>query len=222
MREGRKGIGRLVMNLYSRRRLCWLGVLVFLVVPAVDLVFGDEATNGVFHGIGRVAPAEWSLPVLTGTSNPVPFSVRLSGVETVGVPQGYVLRVPGQSADAQAGGPDLPALAQMLPGVRGYRARGVVTGVSYEDVPGIRVAPAATWTVVEENRLAIPTPTRTPNAAIYNATNFWPTELLRVQEAWMGTQKWIRMEVRPVQYNPATKTVRWYKELKANLVLERE
>jgi len=49
---------------------------------------------------------------------------------------------------------------------------------------------------------------------------FWPPELAVVNEAWMGTQKVVRIQCAMLQVNPARRAIRYTLRLTGRLVFE--
>jgi hypothetical protein len=176
---------------------------------------------GPFKGCGEALPAEWILPALDPSSGPASFDVRVPGFEAIAQGDGYVLRIPDQAKQPQSGVPDVPVLARVVPLASDVSLRIAITTAAFEEIEGIAVVPTATWSI-DDPEAAHPAPveSRVASATAYASTNFWPGELLQVQEVWMGTQKFARIEIRPVQYRPSSKTIRLYRQLKGGMVLE--
>ena len=63
---------------------------------------------------------------------------------------------------------------------------------------------------------------REVDETVYAADAFWPEDLVKVDEVWVHTQKFVRIEYRPVQYNPITKTLRVYEDLESKVRFEEE
>ena len=152
------------------------------------------------------------------------LDLSLTGVESVELPEGCVLKIPGQAAALEAGGPDVPAVARLFNGWKGARARLGSVESEYEEIPGFDLAPAESPKSVGDDVVSVRTPTfeRVRNPARYESPGFWPADLLSVQEAWMGTQKFVRVECRPVQYDPVRQVVRLHRQIRATVRFEPE
>ena len=199
-----------------KRFVPWAGLMLAATL-------GTSIAAEDFKGWGRPDPAVWSLPAALDPATPALVEIVVPGFAAVPVPEGLVLRVAGQDASVQPGGPDLPMLVKLLPGVPGYKARLRVLDSASEDIASVSVAPATGWAVADpESPKPKLLPRRTRDASIYASPGFWPAEPLRLDEAWMGTQKWIRIEFRPIQYDATTRTVRFFRDMKAQIELERE
>ena len=169
--------------------------------------------------VAGAATAEWSMPADVQPPGPVRFSVTESGFETVSANGGVVIRLPDQGARAEAGAPDLPVLVKVLPVASDYSLQVRIEDSPFEDTTDISVVPVETWSVDDpEAEHPVPMSSRIPAADIYSSTSFWPRELARIEEAWMGTQKLARIEIRPVQYNPSTRTLRFFRRLAGEIV----
>jgi hypothetical protein len=150
------------------------------------------------------------------------FRVDVSGFELGSTADGAVIRLPDQAASLP-GLPDLPRLVRWITGVPGYRARVDCRVDDWQEVKGIRVAPAeglvADW---NSNGQPIGHRERVPAERVYASTNFWPERLVMLQEGWVGTQWLVRVECRLVQYAPARQALRYTRRLDARIRFELE
>lgn len=176
------------------------------------------STNESFAGVGEVRAAVWTI-LPSENSSDTRFSIDCSGFSAVPVEGGYSLRIPGQ-VSSEARTPDVPRLAKLFPGVK--RARAVLT-VEGSDPTNI----ACTVAAAEGYRLDDPEspnrklrPYRQPDPEIYANDRFWPSDLGRLAQATIGTQKVVRVECFPVQYDPITREVRFYRRLEGFLRFE--
>ena len=159
------------------------------------------------------ANAEWIItPAPDGMS--IGFILVVPELRFDAVAEGVVPRVPGQVSPLQPGAPDVPILATAVPcAVRGTPTVRVLETMP-EDVTNTVVAPASRWLVDPETVNPVPVPSRTKDDRIYTANAFWPAELADVKVGMMGTQGLVRIECRPVQYNPVTGTVRVHRRMR--------
>ena len=136
-------------------------------------------------------------------------------------PEGYVLHIPGEAVSAAPGTPAIPRIARLLPGRKDRAAILQVTGFSSVEVTN---SPVASTDAHEVDHPESPTralrPVRRRLPEIYTRDQFWPPELGQAQEAWIGTQKVVRVEVFPVQYNAKRETVRFFGRLEGTVVFE--
>lgn len=179
---------------------------------------GAEATH--FSGVGDVRKAIWTITPSPGSSN-VTIRIQCSGFAAVQAGDGCSLRIPEQALSAKPGTPDVPRLARLLPGIKGTRAVLAIHGTDSTNLTNVLVAPAEGFRLVEsESPKRQLRPYRQPDTDIYGRDEFWPVELGKVEEAWLGTQRVVRVECFPVQYNPLTKAIRFYRRLEGELRFE--
>ncbi len=175
----------------------------------------------VAAGLGDPQPAVLTLIPIPESPN-LKISIAFSGFEIIEGACGASLRIPGQASTATPGAPDVPGIPKLVPGIKGMRAVLTLHGFDPTNVLDVIVAPAKGYTreVPEGSGRVLP-PQRQPDPGIYRTAEFWPSELGRVDEAWIGTQKVVRVECFPVQYNPVLKTIRFYRRLEGVLRFER-
>lgn len=179
---------------------------------------GTPAENeDAFCGVGQPVPAEWD--IRTGGDNIVSFKVKIGGFAARETPEGFVLTIPGQAGSVRPGMPDLPPLTRLLPGLPGHSTKIELKSATWIELSGIRVAPVERR-VLEDVTTNEPTyrMSRTPSATVYSADEYWPSAVARVDEAWMGTQKIVRLESFMIQCNPKRETIRYTLELEGRLV----
>ncbi len=172
-----------------------------------------------FPGTHAPQPAVWEFGPMEG--NVQAFRVTLTGFGVSALPEGLLITVPGQVAPRLPGLPDLPLVATLLRGQAGKSVRVEVNPPRWITMPGINVAPAESPALDETTREASETGlVRTPVADVYGVDEFWPAELFRVEEAWIGTQKRFRLECALMQVNPVTRVLRYTLVLEGRLVFE--
>ena len=139
------------------------------------------------------------------------------------MPGGLLLRWAGDEWPNPGGVPDLPGLVQPLAGQPGYRIGVKIVDAEFEEEEGIRIvaAPGHRRTLVADNQYAV-SEVREPDAGIYARDEFWPAALARVDEAWQGTNRLARLELRPVQWNPQRGVLRIYSRLVVEVVFQPE
>jgi len=210
---------------------CVTATIFISRVPSVGGAEADSRTSAPTNAvaapgvpplnIGVARPAVWTVLPASNGEYSCSFAVEIAGFSAAATPDGYALHIPGEAAAAGRGTPAVPRVARFFPGVSGRVAVLQVSGVSPAELTNLSVAAAEDYVVVSPDggtrHLA---PVRHPSPAIYATDQFWPPELGRVEEAWMGTQKLVRVECFPVQYNPASKIVRWYRRMEGTLVFE--
>lgn len=181
----------------------------------------NQASRTVpFAGVGEPKAAVWTLvPSLDGRS--LRFSIECSGVSAVSVEGGYSLRISGQAASAKPGTPDVPHLSRLLPGVKGARAILTIYGVDPTNLMDVAVAPAEGFRLDEsEGSVRALRPYRQFDPVVFGKDQFWPPALGSLEEGAIGTQKVVRVECYPIEYNPVRRAVRFYRRLEGELRFE--
>lgn len=137
------------------------------------------------------------------------------------VPEGFAVRMPGESRHFQKGVPDLPVISRVVEGRPGLRPRVELVHGSFRDIPAMDVAPMPWNTLVagmdgsEESDTV-----REEDPAIFGADAFWPADLVKVEEARQRGKSLVRLAFHPVQYQPRTGTLRYYEHMSARLTFE--
>ncbi len=131
---------------------------------------------------------------------------------------GVVPRILGEHRSLDAGQPDLPFLARLVPVPLGCEARiEIVMMESVEtNVPPIRPVARREARREEDGRRWLERVAATPGPA-YTEDAFWPSDTLSISYASQGTQRWARIIFRPLQYNPIRGILRWNRSLDARL-----
>lgn len=175
-----------------------------------------------FVGAGDPRPAIWTVIPSPNGNGSLSFTVEFKGFSASAVPGGYVLHVPGEATSAAPGTPAIPRIAKLFPGIKDRTARIQVTGLSPTEVTNVSVAAAVDYEVVApKGEMRKLRPVRRQAQEIYARDEFWPPELGQVEEAWIGTQKVVRVEVFPLQYHAKRKTIRFYGQLEGIVTFDR-
>ncbi len=175
-------------------------------------VQGDEPAARV---VGAPGPAEWRIPENPVEKVPVECRVMIPGFKVQPTEEGDTLviaaRVPGLEV---AGAPDLPAVATGFKGHPRVRLAIRFLRSEFEDVPDVDVIPVPLARAGEfDQPYARPVRTYSRSPDVYAADTWWPETLVSLQEAMGGTQKYVRVECRPFQYNAARKTLRFHRQI---------
>ena len=151
------------------------------------------------------------------------FTIEPRGLRAMATPHGSQLSLSDGVRASKSGAPDLPALVRVRPGKPGFTARVALKPVSWTEITNLDVAPVAAR-VLEDVTTNAPSYRLdwVRDAAIYGADAFWPPELATVREAWQGTQKLVRVECRPLQFNPVRKIARYAARVEGALTFEPE
>jgi hypothetical protein len=178
-------------------------------------------TDDNFRGLGEPRQAAWVFGPATGEDRP--FKVTLDGFAARKTSDGYILSVPGQATPRNPGGPDLPVVSVLIRGIPGATARVELDSAKWTEIKDVTVAPVESR-VMEDVTTNAPSylQVRTPAATVYDKDRFWPERIARLDEAWMGTNRIIRIEVTPFQYNPVRGILRYCPTLEGRIVLEPE
>ena len=179
------------------------------------------APKGPLQNFGVPRSAAWTVAPPAAGESSRSFTVEISGFSAVDTQDGCVLHIPGEVSATDKGTPAVPRVAKLFTEAPGCAAVLRMNGASPAEATNISVAAAEDYVVVSpEGAARRLSPVRRPSPDIYARDQFWPPELGRVQEAWIGTQKVVRVECFPIQYNPVRRTIRWYRRLEGTLVFE--
>jgi hypothetical protein len=167
--------------------------------------------------VGTPAPAVWSVRP-SREPGAWEFTVRCSGFVLECAEGGLVPRIAGQAAPPGRGLPDVPAVAKLLPGQAGRAARVTVEPSAWELIADVTVPPVERVdfesTITGSAQRVV---RRVPDATVFGRDEFWPVEPAAVQAAMMGTQAFVRVECRLVQYNPLRKVLRYCTEMRGRV-----
>jgi len=201
------------MQRTAARRI-WLGLLVL----SAGEVCGQERSGQLV--VGTPAAAEWTIPANPVEKVPAACRVRIPGFEINPTEAGSVVVLPGRIPGVvNAGAPDTPAVATSFKGHPNIRVIARLVRSDFEDFPDMDIAPVPTFLAGElDQPYPVPVKTYSRSAALYSADAWWPETLVLAEEAWMGTNKVVRVECRPFQYNAARKTLRFHRQI--DFVLE--
>ena len=175
--------------------------------------------------IGWGAPEAGTWEIRSEDPSGERFRVTVTPAEPVreAGPGGMAVSFPGPSAGRQAGAPDLGCLVQTIPGRPGFHAVIRVIETESRDEPGRNVIPAEiTRRVYADDNVYRSEKVRQPDPAIYADDAFWPPTLMRLDEAWMGTNKYVRLVCWPAQYNPVKRVLRVHTRITGELCFVRE
>jgi hypothetical protein len=139
------------------------------------------------------------------------------------VPAGLTVSFAGPAADRQPGAPDLGGMVRTIPGRPGFRAVVRAVKVESRDEPEVRVAPAEGWRrIFVDDNVYRTEKFRQADPSVFSRNAFWPPAVLQLDEAWMGTNKWVRLVCRPAQYNPVRRVLRLHTRIECEIVFEPE
>lgn len=182
-------------------------------------VFPAAASDMDFKGMGTPVPAVWWFGPVKGDVQR--FRVTIGGFSAVAFREGYALSIPGQSASSP-GMPDLPVVSTLVNGMAGKTVRVEMTEPQWTIIQGIRVAPAE-GPVADDGTedSGAPRMGRIPSPS-FPRDEFWPVELVRVEDAYFGRSRKIRLACTLMQFNPALSCLRYTFQLEGRLVFEPE
>jgi hypothetical protein len=118
--------------------------------------------------------------------------------------------LPGEVNRLDAGYPSLPRVSRSVIIPNMARMDAVVIGGEYEDFQGVDIVPS-------KGTIQRPTPPGTVPYTfdkVYDADAFWPADLAELSDPYiMRAHRGITVRVNPFQYNPATRTLRVWKNM---------
>lgn len=178
----------------------------FAVDPGTSTSFGNAGTIGI-----KVTP-------LAGDAQSV--KVHTPGFEVAELPGlGHLLQIEnGTGAIKPKDSPDLPAVVRLIEGKNGYLPRVTVNGSTHEDYEGMNVVPREAFHADEDGGFVA---ARRPNPDIYGSDEFWPPQLVDVQQFQVDGKPVVRLEYRPLQYNPVSGKVRHHETIDSTVTFEK-
>lgn len=146
------------------------------------------------------------------------MKIHVGGFDLNETPDGWIPHLEGSDgiiASDTKGVPELPRIVRYFPGRDGFTADATVTETDWVDVNDVDLAPAESLYLKDdgENWSA----DRRPDDFLFSQDAFWPRDLVDVQEIRMRDRHVVRVEVRPLQYNPVTGVIRHHKDISADL-----
>ena len=119
------------------------------------------------------------------------------------------LRLPeGVPASGPPGAPDLDAVVRVIDGVPGHLPRVTVRESEFEDMEGVVLAPRATASG------------QGSDASIHNAPGHWPPVIAEVQQFQVDGRPKVRIEFRPVRYNPTARSLRHHRRISGTVAFQ--
>ncbi len=145
-------------------------------------------------------------------STTIYFSLNAYTLEAVQTPRGesYIVKTPKSARILKAGAPDLPLYAKSIIIPDEDEMEVMVVSSKYVDIPNISIAPS------KGNLLRTVNPNDVPftYGIEYQQDAFFPTNLAYLREPYiLRDYRGQALVIQPVQYNPATKTLRIYTDL---------
>lgn len=195
------------------------------ILPGTDQAGQSEppslTPSGTTKALGLPGEPNWSWEEAGTTA--LMFRLEIRGLKIAATPDGFVFSLPGQAHSGRPGTPELPFLAKTRPGMPGLTARLELKPVVWTEITNIDVCPVTVRVLADVTTNA---PTyrfeRIRAEPVYGVDAFWPADLASIQEAWMGTQKLIRVECCPMQFNPGLRVARYAVLMEGAVVLEPE
>ncbi|MDD5467788.1 MAG: C25 family cysteine peptidase [Anaerolineales bacterium] len=165
----------------------------------------------------------YQLSLLRADENGVLVEVSVSGYELAPVlvdGQAYTsLTVKGASQVPDPGAPQLPLITALIVAPAQATVTLQVISEESETLPGNYVLLPACRPAPGEVDEAEPGWLVTPDPAIYAGEAFFPQEAARIgEEAWLGDQRIVRVEVFPFQYHPAQGALAFHSRLRVQVL----
>jgi hypothetical protein len=165
--------------------------------------------------------------VLESNANHIVFELQISAYERsstrIGNATYTVLSVPGLGYTSEAGKPSLPIKGAMFGIPPGAQASlRIVVDRSRTDTVTDPILPGAAAQIQSDPREGLPRyigEVRTPNPAVYSANQFYPAGAARIASSgnWRS-QRYVSVELHPLQYNPATRQLLFHQQLRVEIV----
>ena len=196
------------MRLPANRRqlfaLAALGLAILIIsqpISAQEFTYDDSWTDQVL-----------ALDAATGAGVEVTFSVArwsLGEIQLEGRTQ-RTISVPGLLLQNEAGAPNLPGFARFVALPGGSQASFRITASRLEVIMDVEIAPAPRIPFETEDDLVYER-----DLALYNTNAFYPTEVVQLSsvKSIRGVDA-VVLGISPFQYNPVTRELRIYHDLK--------
>lgn len=180
--------------------------------PATVLAVNEQ------RAIGATGAQTFTVTPIAGHVSDMNISLSSPDLLMESYPEGYALRMEGAKGQAEWGVPDVPGLFQVLEGHDDMQAQIEIVDATFRDFEGVEIA-ALPWDSLDVglDGSTVQTSGRAPNENLYATDAFWPQEVVTVKEARQRDRNLVRVGFNPVQYNPVTKTVRYYETVDTRL-----
>lgn len=175
----------------------------------------SQAANNTWVGIKSAVPVE-SKPTISGTDrNLTEITLQLQGyyTEEISTPRGNAIRIstPGATPLLMKGAPDVPkyALSVAIPDLGNTTVE--IISERYEELTNIELAPSKG----NLSRTLNPSDVPYTYSSVYDRPEFFPAKTTALRDPYIVRDfRGQTVLLQPFQYNPVTKTLRIYTELK--------
>lgn len=172
-----------------------------------------------------LAPA-WVGPAVAAGAGGEIVTVSASGYSLT--PEGVT--VPGFSLSTTPGQPALPVRGELVPLPPTGDWQLIIEPSPAQLLPErVTIAPAPSpdlsrppvrpWVELPPDERVVTPVLRTPDPAVYSVDRFYPAQPITAGEVvWQGKQRLLPLRFYPFQYNPVTRELRYYPDLRARVV----
>ena len=168
-------------------------------------------------GVAGATTVELDAPAACDTDTFLRF--QSDGYALVDQVDGTVIpRMQGADYIRTAGEPHLPLIVRRLSIPKGCEAEIEIISMDSIETNTPPIKPANAHVLREHDGLRHLEPVVPERASMYQVDTFWPNEPMEIQYATQGTQRWARVVVNPIQYNPVRGILRWNHSINARLV----
>ena len=224
MKSSNRRIGRIaagVLLLSAAALFGWLlhgGQTIPVSEPSEPEMAATDTRPSAVNNRERSDDQPLSVTPIAGHATDLSVSLVPPDLTFEETPEGYVPRLQGAYARSEWGVPDVPELSTVIDGRDDLQAQIEIIDAVFRDVEDMEIA-AALWQSLDvgQDGSTVQTSGRNPNPDIYGADAFWPTDLVTVDEARQRDRHLVRLGFNPVQYNPVTRTLRYYERINARV-----
>ncbi|MBD3170467.1 MAG: T9SS type A sorting domain-containing protein [candidate division Zixibacteria bacterium] len=182
-------------------------LLIIGMVPAANadvITFNSNSETGVNLTRQDVSGVE------------LEFNLSKMMVEDLNV-QGQVMKtigIPGVILPNNAGAPNLPGMGRLIAIPKGARAEVTIVSADVETIENIEIAPAAPIQFENDDSA----PVYKKNVSIYQTDAYYPEAVVVISEPKkMRGVDYVVLGITPFQYNPVTKELKIYKNLRVQV-----
>ena len=182
--------------------------------PDVDWPKYEDAVE-----LGARGPVDIEVTPLGGADGGRTVKVLTPNFSVANVPgHGQAIKLPDGTGNHTEGGPEIDGIVRIIDGRNGYLPRVTVHHTEFDDHGDFDLAPREGYTHDDEAGWRLD---RRPDPAIYGTDAHWPPELVDVQQFKIDGETKVRLEYRPVQYNPVTRVLRHHRSIESEVTFEK-
>lgn len=169
-------------------------------------------------GLAKASSWELDPPLTCGETTVTRFESAPYSIEEQ-TDRTFIVSIPaGAYRFMAAGEPHLPFLVRRIAVPKGCVAEIEILNIEVSETNAPTIQPTPRLEARESPHGQHVEPAPASESETYRADTFWPPQLVEIDYASQGKQRWARVLINPVQYNPVRGILRWNKTIEARLV----